>query len=97
LIVTCRTIEMTQNVSRTPSLGLACSLATIPSYRSEPEVTRWWGSIDIEEEIREEFIEADDAFVIETDGEVVGAIQYHEENDPTYRHAGMDISRRSCE
>jgi aminoglycoside 6'-N-acetyltransferase len=59
--------------------------------RSEPEVTRWWGSIDIEEEIREEFIEADDAFVIETDGEIVGAIQYHEENDPIYRHAGMDI------
>ena len=60
--------------------------------RSEPEVTRWWGSIDIEEEIREQFIEADNAFVIEVEGEeVVGAIQYHEENDPMYRHAGMDI------
>jgi aminoglycoside 6'-N-acetyltransferase len=59
--------------------------------RSEPEVTRWWGSVDIEEEVREEFIEVDNAFVIEADGEVVGAIQYHEENDPMYRHAGMDI------
>jgi aminoglycoside 6'-N-acetyltransferase len=59
--------------------------------RSEPEVTRWWGSTDIEEEIRDEFIESDEAFVIEADGEVVGAIQYHEENDPMYRHAGMDI------
>jgi aminoglycoside 6'-N-acetyltransferase len=61
--------------------------------RTGPEVVRWWGSADdIEEEIREEFIEADNAFVIEVEGEeVVGAIQYHEENDPMYRHAGMDI------
>jgi aminoglycoside 6'-N-acetyltransferase len=59
--------------------------------RSEPGVTRWWGSDDIEEEVREEFIDADNAFVIESDGEVIGAIQYHEENEPMYRHAGMDI------
>jgi aminoglycoside 6'-N-acetyltransferase len=59
--------------------------------RSEPEVTRWWGSDDIEEEVREEFIGSDNAFVIEVEEEVVGAIQYHEESDPMYRHAGMDI------
>jgi aminoglycoside 6'-N-acetyltransferase len=59
--------------------------------RNEPEVVRWWGNVDIEEEISEEFIGADDAFVIEADGEVVGAIQYREENEPMYRHAGMDI------
>jgi aminoglycoside 6'-N-acetyltransferase len=59
--------------------------------RSEPEVARRWGSIDIEEEISEQFIEADEGFVIEADGDVVGAIQYHEEDDPMYRHAGMDI------
>jgi aminoglycoside 6'-N-acetyltransferase len=59
--------------------------------RNEPEVARWWGGDDIEEEISEQFIEADEGFVIEADGEVVGAIQYHEEDDPMYRHAGMDI------
>ncbi len=62
--------------------------------RNEPEVVRWWGSTDIEEiseEISEEFIEAEGGFVIEAEGEVVGAIQYHEENEPMYRHAGMDI------
>jgi len=59
--------------------------------RNEPEVMRWWGNIETEEEIGEEFIEADDAFIIEVDGEVVGAIQYHEENEPMYRHAGIDI------
>src|SRR3712207_4342090 len=58
--------------------------------RNEPGVHRWWGGTDIEE-IREEFIEAEEGFVIEADGEVVGAIQYHEENEPMYRHAGMDI------
>ncbi len=58
--------------------------------RNEPGVLRWWGSADIEE-IKEEFIEAEGGFVIEAEGEVVGAIQYHEENEPMYRHAGMDI------
>ncbi len=59
--------------------------------RNEPEVVRRWGDLDIEEEIDEGFIEADDGFVIEAGGEVVGAIQYHEEDDPMYRHAGMDV------
>ena len=58
--------------------------------RDEPGVLRWWGSADIEE-ICEEFIEAEEGFVIEADGEIVGAIQFHEENEPMYRHAGMDI------
>jgi aminoglycoside 6'-N-acetyltransferase len=30
-------------------------------------------------------------FVIEGDGEVIGAIQYGEEDDPMYRHANIDI------
>ena len=59
--------------------------------RNEPLVAWRWGSDDIEEEISEQFIEADEGFVIEADGSVVGAIQYHEENEPMYRHAGMDI------
>jgi aminoglycoside 6'-N-acetyltransferase len=48
------------------------------------------GSDDIEE-ISEQFIEADEGLVIEAYGEVVGAIQYYEEDDPMYRHAGIDI------
>ena len=58
--------------------------------RNEPEVVRWWGSDEIEE-ISEQFIEADEGLVVEAYGEVVGAIQYHEEDDPMYRHAGIDI------
>jgi aminoglycoside 6'-N-acetyltransferase len=59
--------------------------------RNEPEVARRWGSVDIEEEVGEQFIGDDEAFVMEVEWEVVGAIQYGEENDPMYRHANMDI------
>lgn len=59
--------------------------------RKEPEVARRWGIADLEEEIGEQFVEADESFVIEVDGEVVGGIQYGEEDDPMYRHANMDI------
>jgi len=31
------------------------------------------------------------SFAVECDGELVGLIQYHEENEPGYRHAGIDI------
>jgi aminoglycoside 6'-N-acetyltransferase len=59
--------------------------------RKEPEVARRWGGDGIEEEVGGGFVENEAGFVIEADGEVVGAIQYHEEDDPMYRHAGMDI------
>lgn len=65
--------------------------AELVRIRTEPEVARRWGTSDIEREVGEEFIGTDGGFVIEADGEVVGAIQYHEENEPMYRHAGMDI------
>jgi aminoglycoside 6'-N-acetyltransferase len=60
------------------------------SIRREPEIARRWGDVD-EREIRSEFVDSDEVFVIELDGEVVGAIQYHEEDDPMYRHAGIDV------
>ena len=59
--------------------------------RKEPEVARRWGSADIEEEVAEGFIGNDTGFVIEVDEEVVGAIQYGEEDDPMYCHASIDV------
>lgn len=59
--------------------------------RKEPEVAWRWGSSNIEGEIEEGFIENNKGFVVEVDGEVVGAIQYGEEDDPMYRHASVDI------
>jgi aminoglycoside 6'-N-acetyltransferase len=58
--------------------------------RREPEVARRWGDFDVEE-IRDEFAGADDRLIVELEGEVVGAIQYDEEDEPMYRHASIDI------
>ena len=70
--------------------GRPAGAQRLSRLRNGPLVLRWWGNTDIEE-IREEFIDSEEGFVIEADGEVIGAIQYHEENEPMYRHAGMDI------
>jgi aminoglycoside 6'-N-acetyltransferase len=56
----------------------------------EPEVAHRWGSFE-EGEVAEQFVDRDTAFVVMIDGEVIGAIQYEEEDDPMYRHAGIDI------
>jgi aminoglycoside 6'-N-acetyltransferase len=39
----------------------------------------------------EEFLADERTLVIEVDGEVIGAIQFDEEDDPMYRRAGIDI------
>lgn len=59
---------------------------------AEPEVRRWWHSYDLHR-VRSELLDDDEAvvFAIEVDGAVVGAIQYAEESDPDYRHAGIDV------
>jgi aminoglycoside 6'-N-acetyltransferase len=57
---------------------------------NEPEVAIRWGSIR-EGEVADQYVRAERAFVVTLDGEVVGAIQYDEEDDPMYRHAGIDV------
>lgn len=56
----------------------------------EPEVASRWGSFE-RHEVVEQFVGAKTALTIVVDGEVVGAIQWEEEEDPMYRHAGLDI------
>ena len=65
-------------------------LERLLEIRREPVVAHRWGDVD-EEDVREGLVGTDAAFVIEVDGEVVGAIQFAEEDDPMYRHAGIDI------
>jgi len=58
---------------------------------AEPEVARWWPRVDAE---LAEKLAGDDSSVcltIEYDGRVAGMIQFHEENEPDFRHAGMDV------
>jgi aminoglycoside 6'-N-acetyltransferase len=59
------------------------------AIRSTPEVRRWWG----EEEDYRAAIEQElpQTYAIVVDGQIAGAIQWYEEDDPQYRHAGMDI------
>jgi aminoglycoside 6'-N-acetyltransferase len=57
--------------------------------RATPEVARWW------DDPEEGWPLTDDPeatrLVIEVDGEMAGFVQYYEENEPKYRHAGIDI------
>ena len=61
----------------------------------DPTVERWWGAYD-EAKVASEFFEGPDedvvVYLIVVDGEIAGLIQYGEETDPMYRHAGIDIS-----
>jgi aminoglycoside 6'-N-acetyltransferase len=60
---------------------------------AEPSVSRWWGEPD-ELTVIEDGLRGDGSsllLVLEIGGEVAGGIQYHEETEPRYRHAGIDI------
>jgi aminoglycoside 6'-N-acetyltransferase len=58
-----------------------------------PEVARWWGPVT------DDGIDPDDPEVVQLairdrtdhDGSLLGLIQYAEETDPMYRHAGIDV------
>ena len=58
---------------------------------SEPEVRRWWGPEDPVEAADDMYDDDAVGFAVVVDGEMVGAIQYAEENEPDYRHAGIDV------
>src|ERR1700722_274969 len=70
--------------------GDAAALHTI---LAEPSVAHWWGDPDSIDAIAGELAGGDNSalLVIEIGGEVAGGIQYHEEDDPMYRHAGIDL------
>jgi aminoglycoside 6'-N-acetyltransferase len=60
----------------------------------EPSVARWWGPPRPGVDVADAWLEGDEdtvVLVIEADGEVVGSIQFAEESDPDYRHAGVDL------
>jgi aminoglycoside 6'-N-acetyltransferase len=63
--------------------------AVLEPIRNEPEVVRWWSELEPGEMV--EFVVDEKTLVIEVEGEVVGAIQYGEEDDPMYRHANIDV------
>ena len=59
---------------------------------SEAEVARWWVHRDVMTTIQEIYEDDDEVrLAIELDGEVIGLIQFSEEESPDYRHAGIDL------
>ena len=63
-------------------------LPSLVAILREPDVARWWPGFD-ETEARRAFLGRDDVTVlaIEHQGRPIGAIQFYEQVDPSYRHA----------
>lgn len=60
----------------------------------EPSVARWWGPREPDLDVADDWLTGDEhtvVFAIEVDSEIIGSIQYAEETDPDYRHAGIDL------
>jgi aminoglycoside 6'-N-acetyltransferase len=60
---------------------------------AEPEVACWWGDPEPASVVAAKLRGDDESvlLVVEAAGQVIGGIEYHEENEPMYRHAGIDI------
>jgi aminoglycoside 6'-N-acetyltransferase len=68
-------------------------LDAILAIASEPVVAEWWGEPSrtaVASELESQGPELA-SLVIEAEGEVAGLIQYHEELEPDFRHAGIDL------
>lgn len=57
---------------------------------THPAVAQWWGGYDLER-VRRELL-GPQCYAVELAGEVVGLVIFYEEDDPDYRHAGIDIA-----
>ena len=70
----------------------ADDIERVAEIQAEPGVARWWGSPN-KAQLRRQADGGDDekAFAIEREGELVGLIQCYEENEPGFRHAGIDV------
>jgi aminoglycoside 6'-N-acetyltransferase len=70
----------------------AADVPQLVAIQAQPGIARWWG--EPEEGHYEEKLagtEGVTAYTIVLDDETVGLIQYDEEDDPMYRHAGIDL------
>jgi len=66
--------------------------ARLREILAEPGVAHWWGSGGADRAVAELFDRGlHVAFAVQAGGELIGSIQYSEESDPDYRHAGIDI------
>jgi aminoglycoside 6'-N-acetyltransferase len=59
---------------------------------ADPGVARWWPDLDEAEVLEKADGKPNEGFfAVVHEAEVVGLVQYFEETDPQYRHAGIDL------
>lgn len=59
---------------------------------AEPEIARWWPDITVEElRAKAEGRDEVTAFAVEHRGDVIGLVQFAEEENEEYRHAKIDL------
>jgi aminoglycoside 6'-N-acetyltransferase len=63
-------------------------LPALTAIRATPDVYAWWGAGDVAEDLTDP---GEHVLAIVLDGRVVGAIHWHAEDEPDFRHAGIDI------
>lgn len=73
--------------------AVAADMAALVAIRSTPLVYERWRGDDHEAEFREALAAPDLHYLVieDRDRTIVGAIQWEAEEDPEYRHAGIDL------
>lgn len=68
-------------------------VAPLAAIRATPEVrARWSGGDDLEAEVAADLENSETrCFTVHHRGRVIGMIQWYAEEDPDYRHAGIDL------
>ncbi|MER5771372.1 GNAT family protein [Streptomyces sp. NPDC001985] len=68
-------------------------IPALAAIRAKPEVRAvWQGGEDLAAEIAEDLRDPDTHHLtVEYEGRIAGMIQWHAEEEPDYRHAGMDL------
>jgi aminoglycoside 6'-N-acetyltransferase len=71
---------------------LVADAARLAELAAHPDVARWWPGLDEAELLEKAEGKPDQGyFAVLHDGEPIGLVQYWEETDPDYRHAGIDL------
>jgi aminoglycoside 6'-N-acetyltransferase len=64
----------------------------LAAIQAQPSVARWWGQPNESDLSKQAAGESEEtSFAITVDGALAGLIQYVEETEPMYRHAGIDL------
>lgn len=66
----------------------------LAAMTAHPSVREWWGAEESDSRSAAGYVEdarEQTAFAIEVDGALAGWLGFHEELEPDYRHAGLDV------